>query len=204
MRRCLGSWGALSRAREATLKNAKLALLTTTAFQMTLGPGLAGGGTILASQAESSARIGSGAGPIAIAGGGAGGLRLAACSPANPCAAKNPCAARNPCAAKNPCAAANPCDPCAAGEAPELTAAEANAGYDCLLDEMVAGYRASDLPASWHYKDWDAYSSRPYPSETHGSRFVSNYANAVAKPYGRFEEAGRMPVGSILAKDRRV
>lgn len=48
------------------------------------------------------------------------GVRLAACSPANPCAAKaNPCAAKastNPCAAKNaanPCAA-KPANPCAA------------------------------------------------------------------------------------------
>ena len=38
-------------------------------------------------------------------------------------------------------------------------------------------------------------------SGTHGNRYVQNYGNAKAKAYGKFESAGRMPVGVILAKD---
>ncbi len=41
-------------------------------------------------------------------------------------------------------------------------------------------------------------------SETHGGRFVQNYGNSVAKRYGKYESAGAMPVGSVVAKDSFV
>ncbi|MDP6707154.1 MAG: cytochrome P460 family protein [Alphaproteobacteria bacterium] len=69
---------------------------------------------------------------------------------------------------------------------------------------MVAGYAKSGLKVASFYKDWDAYSSQPYVSDTHGGRFVNNYANATGRSYGKFENAGRMPVGAILAKDSFV
>ena len=128
----------------------------------------------------------------------------------NPCAAKscNPCAAKscNPCAAKkgcNPCAAksCNPCGPCSAAAAPTLSTAEARSAYDCLKREMVAGYAKSGLKVASFYKDWRNFSTQPYVSDTHGGRFVNNYANATGKRYGKYEDSGPMPVGSILAKD---
>ena len=51
------------------------------------------------------------------------------------------------------------------------------------------------------YQAWPRYSRHAYVSGTHGNRYVQNYANATARAYGAYEKAGRMPAGSILAKD---
>ena len=132
----------------------------------------------------------------------------------NPCAAKkgcNPCAAKgcNPCAAKgcNPCAAkgCNPCGPCGGGAAaPKLTSAEANSVYDCLKAELTAGYSKSGIKNTALFVAWSRYNNQPYVSDTHGGRFVNNYANAQAKNYEKFEKAGRMAVGARMAKDSFV
>lgn len=134
-----------------------------------------------------------------------------ACNPCNPCAAAKACNPCNPCAAKNPCAASNPCNPCnpcgaaVAISDVELEPAEATAAYDCLNADMQAAYAGSGVPAAAHYMDWKAFSMAPYASATHGGRHVMNYANSVAEEaYGRYEEVGRMPVGSVLAKDSFV
>ncbi len=148
--------------------------------------------------------------------------RLAAAAKANPCAAKspcnpcapkqpcNPCAAKanpcNPCAAKanpcNPCGAANPCNPCAAAAKIDLTAEEAIAAYKCMLPELQAVYAKSGLAAAKSYGGWASFNVRPYVSDTHGGRYVNNYADKVGdKAYGKFEKAGALPVASVLAKD---
>ena len=139
-----------------------------------------------------------------------------ACNPCNPCAAKNPCNPCNPCAAKNPCnpcnpcAAKNPCNPCAAAAAVELNDAEAKAAYNCAKSAMKSGYSKSGLTSATgldiagSYQAWQRYSTRAYVSDTHGGRYVQNYANTIARNYGKFEKAGRMPVGSVLAKDSFV
>jgi len=134
----------------------------------------------------------------------------AARNPCNPCAAKNPC---NPCAAKNPCnpcAAANPCNPCgaanpcnpcgAAAAAVELTAAEAKAVQDCLSGEMKSAYAKSGNKYAAVFLNWKAFSTQAYVSSTHGERYVMNYANAKAGAYGKYEDAGKMPAGAVLAK----
>ncbi len=135
--------------------------------------------------------------------------RLQAAAACNPCAAAecNPCNPCNPCAAAkcnpcNPCAAAacNPCNPCAAGGS-ELTDAEAVATYDCLLGELKAAYAKSGDDIAVSYANWPRYSKQSYQSGTHGGRYVQNYANAKARAYGAYEQAGQMPVGSVLAKD---
>ncbi len=122
------------------------------------------------------------------------------CAGANPCAA-NPCAA-NPCAVVNPCAA-NPCaaNPCAPAAAAELSGAEAATTYDKIAGGLRAGYAKSDHPVATAYFTWNRYNKVPYVSETHGGRHVNNFANDLAKAYGRFEKAGVMPEGSVLAKD---
>ena len=131
----------------------------------------------------------------------------------NPCAAKkgcNPCAAKkacNPCAAKkgcNPCAASNPCNPCAAGGKvpPELSDGEAVAAYDCVSPHMAKAYKKSCHPAAVAYRKWRRFSRVSYPAEAHGVRFMNNYANETARgEYGKWEAAGDMPSGSVLAKD---
>ncbi len=69
---------------------------------------------------------------------------------------------------------------------------------------MVKGYAKSGLKDAKHYADWDGYSTQPYVSDTHGGRYVFNRGNAQAKSYGKYEAAGRMPVGAKLAKDSFV
>ena len=134
-----------------------------------------------------------------------------ACGACNPCAAKkkgcgacNPCAAKkacNPCGAKGACGACGPCGPCGAAEAVEVSSGEARSVYDCLIKEMVAGYSKSGTADAKHYSGWKNYANQPYVSDTHGMRYVNNYANAQAKNYGKYEKVGRMAVGAKLAKD---
>ncbi|MCH7806935.1 MAG: hypothetical protein IH995_07315 [Proteobacteria bacterium] len=142
------------------------------------------------------------------------------CGGCNPCAGDvcNPCAAANcnPCTAAdacNPCAAAacNPCNPCGgcnpcnpgtgSAESMELSGEEIRATYGCLKGEMKAAYGMSSENGASEYQDWANYNTQPYISATHGGRYVNNYANAAAGAYGKFEDAGPMPVGAILAKD---
>lgn len=82
-----------------------------------------------------------------------------------------------------------------------LTGADALTVYNRILDDMVAGYRLSNLPFVDRYRTWRRYNTVPYRSAQHGERFVNNYANDAAKDYQYFEAAGEMPVGSILIKD---
>ena len=83
----------------------------------------------------------------------------------------------------------------------KLSDAAALTVYLRVPDEMVAGYRLSRDEDAGAYRTWRRYNKTPYRSATHGQRFVNNYANAVAKDYGRYEEAGEMPVGAVIAKD---
>ena len=82
-----------------------------------------------------------------------------------------------------------------------LSDPEAASIYDQILDELVRGYALSRLGPATDYRFWRRYNTAPYRSATHGSRYVSNYANATAKSYGGYERSGPMPEGSILAKD---
>ena len=78
---------------------------------------------------------------------------------------------------------------------------EAEAAYQALIEEMVAGYRLSGVPTGARYRSWPRYNSSPYQSVTHGRTYVNNYANDAAKAYGRYEAAGLFPQGAVLAKD---
>ncbi|NNG05118.1 MAG: hypothetical protein HKM95_13615 [Inquilinus sp.] len=89
----------------------------------------------------------------------------------------------------------------AAPDPAELTPEAATAIYGDLFDEMSGGYRLSGRSFARNYPRWRRYNTAPYRSATHGARFVNNYANATADAYGRFEAAGPMPPGSVIAKD---
>lgn len=82
-----------------------------------------------------------------------------------------------------------------------LSGADALSIYENIVEEMVDGYRLSRHPVAKAYRTWRRYNLVPYRSAQHGERFVNNYANEVAKDYGQFEEAGTLPVGSVVAKD---
>ncbi len=117
----------------------------------------------------------------------------------------NPCAAANPC---NPCAAANPCNPCAAAK--QVAQASPSAGdlnklYADLQGALKAGYSKSGSGFASEYQSWAIFNSQPYVSQTHGKRYVNNYANDGAKAaYAKFETIGKMPSGGVLAKDSFV
>lgn len=83
----------------------------------------------------------------------------------------------------------------------DLTGQDALTIYARILDDMTAAYGLSGDAAARSYRGWRRYNRVPYRSATHGERFVNNYANALARAYGDFEAAGRMPEGALLAKD---
>lgn len=72
--------------------------------------------------------------------------------------------------------------------------------YECIEDEMRAAYAKSPLPEAKAYPQWARFSTVPYESATHGSRYVHNFATGEDGAYGRFEQAGEMPVGARMAK----
>ncbi len=85
-----------------------------------------------------------------------------------------------------------------------LAPAEAEEIYRQLIDELVAGYAPTDHPAARDYRGWRRYNSAPYLSATHGNLYINNYVNEAGGAYGRFENAGILPVGAIIAKDSFV
>ncbi|MBT7614792.1 MAG: hypothetical protein HN577_16475, partial [Rhodospirillaceae bacterium] len=82
-----------------------------------------------------------------------------------------------------------------------LTPGDAQSIYAAILPGMLAGYGLNESPVATDYVTWPRYNTAPCRSATHGQRFINNYANAVAQNYGAYEDAGVLPVGSILAKD---
>ncbi|MCB2053582.1 MAG: hypothetical protein KDE35_04985 [Geminicoccaceae bacterium] len=83
----------------------------------------------------------------------------------------------------------------------EVQGAQAEEVYERLLPNMTAGYRLSDLAVARDYVRWRRFNATPYLSATHGSRYVNNYANGVARDYGADVPPGGLPVGSVLVKD---
>jgi hypothetical protein len=79
--------------------------------------------------------------------------------------------------------------------------AEAIALYQNIRERVHGGYRLAAHAAVADLCDWPLYNRAPYLSATHGRRYVNNYANPLARAYGRYEQAGPMPVGAVLAKD---
>ncbi len=73
--------------------------------------------------------------------------------------------------------------------------------YAIARGALRAGYPLSGLQVARDYQSWRRYNSAPYLSVTHGNHYLNNYANERALAYGEFEGAGRLPVGSIIAKD---
>ncbi|WP_417454289.1 cytochrome P460 family protein [Kiloniella sp.] len=85
--------------------------------------------------------------------------------------------------------------------AEDVTPEKAAEHYEALSPKMRAGYAKSGHPVSTEYFNWDRYTKAPHKSSTHGGRLVHNYANDLAKAYGKYEDIGTLPVGAIVAKD---
>ena len=73
--------------------------------------------------------------------------------------------------------------------------------YAITSAAMAVGYPLSGSPVARDYQNWRRYNIAPYLSATHGNHYLNNYANQRALAYGEFEAAGRLPVGSVIAKD---
>ena len=84
-----------------------------------------------------------------------------------------------------------------------LTKDDATTIYEVIADDMARGYAMSEDPSVRAYRQWRLYNDAPYRSETHGNRYVNNYANAIAAEagYGNLKDGTRMPPGAVLAKD---
>ncbi len=83
----------------------------------------------------------------------------------------------------------------------DLKPKEATEIYNIIVSALKAGYERSGHPVAEMYQGWKRYNTAPYFSISHGNHYLNNYANPTAKAYGAFEDAGTMPVGSIIAKD---
>ena len=83
----------------------------------------------------------------------------------------------------------------------DLDAQEAERIYRIVKPALAIGYAASELAETQNYQAWPKFNTAPYLSSTHGNHYINNYANETGRVYGRFEQAGRLPVGSILVKD---
>ena len=73
--------------------------------------------------------------------------------------------------------------------------------YQNIRVEMASGYALARLEKVRRYLTWRRFNSAPYRSATHGARYVNNYSNRVGESYGLFEDAGPLPLGTVLLKD---
>ncbi|MDH3712472.1 MAG: hypothetical protein OET44_01335, partial [Gammaproteobacteria bacterium] len=82
-----------------------------------------------------------------------------------------------------------------------LGSAEAERIYHIASESLRTGYAASGVAEAQVYQSWRRFNTAPYLSSTHGNHYINNYANETGHVYGRFEEAGKLPVGTVIAKD---
>lgn len=86
----------------------------------------------------------------------------------------------------------------------DLAPEEAAAIYRDLAAELAEVYARSGDRLIAGYQTWQRFNSAPYKSTTHGRRYVNNFANETARNYARYEDAGRLPEGSVVIKDSFV
>ena len=77
----------------------------------------------------------------------------------------------------------------------------AEALYQELVDRMLDLYELSREPNVEGYIRWPRYVSAPYLTAAHGNRYHTIYARSPGARYGRYEQAGEMPPGTVVAKD---
>ena len=83
----------------------------------------------------------------------------------------------------------------------DLPPVQAENIYQIASPSLEKGYKISGHPTASEYRDWARFSTAPYLSATHGNKYINNFANDTARAYERFEDAGEMPVGSVIVKD---
>lgn len=73
--------------------------------------------------------------------------------------------------------------------------------YQAIRLRLRDQYARSGDPLFLAYQDWKRFTRLPYRAGSHGERFVHHYANRQAEKYRAYEDAGPLPVGSIVIKD---
>lgn len=73
--------------------------------------------------------------------------------------------------------------------------------YQAIRDRLREQYAQSGDPVFLAYQNWTRHTRLPYRAGSHGERFVHHYANRLAERYKDLEQAGALPVGSIVIKD---
>ena len=75
--------------------------------------------------------------------------------------------------------------------------------YDCIKDELHAGYAKSENPWAKEYLSWGQTATQHAAPGTHGGRFLLTTVNDIGHAeYIKFsDERGPMPVGTVLAKE---
>lgn len=98
------------------------------------------------------------------------------------------------------------CDPGKAGA--DLTGDEAMAVYECIADDLYAGYQKNDkdfIDPSFvkEYRNWTLASSIPGAPGFHGGRFLMTFVSEPgAEEYLKYkEEDVIIPAGTLIAKE---
>lgn len=86
-------------------------------------------------------------------------------------------------------------------EPAKLPPRQASEIYAIIRQALQGGYSRSGNAAAASYQGWRRVNTAPYLSATHGNHYLNNYVNEIGAAYGRFEKAGRLPVGTVIAKD---
>ncbi len=71
--------------------------------------------------------------------------------------------------------------------------------YSIIRQALQGGYARSGNATASSYQTWSRVNTAPYLSATHGNHYLNNYVNATGAAYERFEKAGKLPVGTIIA-----
>lgn len=83
----------------------------------------------------------------------------------------------------------------------ELDPEESARIYDLVKGALAKGYAASGFKGAGSYQSLTRYNDAPYESSSHGNHYLNNYANDIARDYGKFEQGAPLPEGSIIFKD---
>lgn len=77
--------------------------------------------------------------------------------------------------------------------------------YECIKEDLRAGYAQSENPWAKEYSTWGATAIRPAAPGPHGNRFLNTFVNEIGHAeYIKFSderENNPMPIGSVLAKE---
>ncbi|QIE54089.1 cytochrome P460 family protein [Pikeienuella piscinae] len=89
----------------------------------------------------------------------------------------------------------------------DLSHEQANAVYECLKDDLYAGYQQGDkgwIPSEMvsGYRKWGAATTAPANPGFHGGRFLFTYVNETGfDAYTEYAEDPDIPAGTKIAKE---